>query len=621
MLLEKSHDTEQKRELLEHAAERLRRGSLISTDEAGSGHPTSCLSCAEIMSVLFFEHMRLDANDPDNLHNDQFVLSKGHAAPILWSAFYESGLIDEDDLRSLRQIDSEQEGHPTPRNPWVKVATGSLGQGFPMALGMAWSSKLRNAASRTYVLLGDGETSEGSVWEAASLGAHLGLDNLTVVVDINRHGQSEATMLGHDIDAYHRRFAAFGWNVIQVDGHDVGSLSEAFDVAKSESDRPTVILAATVKGKGVSEIEGASGNHGKPAPSLEDALGQLNADALKTDRELGIHPTETHNAVPKVTINGKPDVSSYEKGDKFATREAFGKAMLDLGGRSDELVALDGDVKNSTKLQDFFDTHPDRSVECYIAEQVMAGMAIGMSKTGCLPCAATFAAFLTRAFDQLRMGALSRSRMIVAGSHAGVAIGEDGPTQMGLEDFAMMRALPNSIVFHPADAVSTHLALEKAAQHDGISYLRLTRGKLATLYDADEDFPAGEAKVHGQSEEDRVTLVGAGTTLHECLAAQKVLRDEGIQARVVDCYSLKPLPRETLKHCVEATGRLVIAEDHYPEGGLGEAIFAELGGQAFEQRHLAVRKLPRSGASDALLADHGIDADAIAKAARELAAA
>jgi len=489
-----------------------------------------------------------------------------------------------------------------------------------MALGMAWAAKLHNSPSRTYVLLGDGETAEGSVWEAASLGAHLKLGNLTVIVDINRFGQSEATMLQHDIDAYHKRFAAFGWNVLQVDGHDVDSLSEAFEVADSQEDQPTVILAATFKGKGVPSIEGEEGNHGKPAPSLEEALKHLDAEALKVDRELSLHEPEAQNALPKITVDGAPDASGYEKGEGVATREALGKAMLDLGERCGELVALDGDVKNSTKLQDFFDTYPSRAVECYIAEQVMVGMAIGMSKSGCLPCVATFAAFLTRAFDQLRMGALSHSRMIVAGSHAGVAIGEDGPTQMGLEDFAMMRSLPNSQVFHPGDAVSTHAALENGAKHDGISYLRLTRGNLPTLYKANEVFPAGECKLFDESEGDQVTLVGAGTTLHECLAAQKTLREEGISARVVDCYSIKPLPESTLRRCAEKTGRVVVVEDHYPEGGLGEAIFAALAEDSSLKRHLAVREVPRSGSSEALLAHHGIDRESIADAARKLVA-
>ncbi len=620
MYINQLDSTQERFKQLGRAADRLRRHSLVSTDKAGSGHPTSAMSCAEIVSVLFFEQMRLDPENPDNRHNDQFVLSKGHAAPVLWAAFYEAGLIDKKQHDSLREIDSAQEGHPTPRNQWVKVATGSLGQGLSMGLGMAWAARANKTDGRVYVLLGDGETAEGSVWEAAALAAHEKLDKVTAIVDINRLGQSDPTMLQHDISAYRKRFEAFGWFVSEVDGHNVGEISAAFEHSKKIHGQPQVILAATTKGRGVPSIEDEQGKHGKPAPSLEEALGELGADSAQDERMLDIRPPEKIDRLGSIEITGPLPPGDYADDASTATRAAFGEAMLALGERCPQLVALDGDVKNSTKLQDFFDRHPERSLECYIAEQNMLGMAIGMAKCGLLPCAATFAAFLTRAFDQLRMAAISRARMIVAGSHAGVAIGEDGPTQMGLEDIAMMRSLPGSIVLYPADARATHGALDQAARHDGIAYLRLNRSDTPHLYDDDTSFAPGKAFLWNESDTDQVTLVGAGITLHECLEARRELKESGIAARVVDCFSVKPVDKALLRRCAEETGAMIVVEDHYAAGGMGEAVLSAIQEIDCKWRHLAVTELSRSGAPEALLKRHGIAAESIVSAAKEMVA-
>ena len=619
MYLNEIEDPKKKTELLWRAAERLRRHSLVSTDKAGSGHPTSCLSCAELMSVLFFEQMRIDSSEPDNLHNDRFVLSKGHAAPILWAVYYEAGLIEKDELESLRKIDSAQEGHPTPRNKWIDVATGSLGQGLSMALGMAWAARAHGTENHIYTLLGDGETAEGSVWEAAALAAHRKMGNLTAIIDINRLGQSDPTMLEHDLETYRGRFEAFGWQVIEIDGHDIQSVSDALRFSHRPSDCPTVILAATTKGRCVSDIEGEKGSHGKPVKSLEDALAELDQDALANERELGIHEVDKSETTGSIKIPGELPPGEYEKGDSVATRQAFGDALLELGAGMQQLVALDGDVKNSTKLQPFFDRYPERGIECYIAEQNMLGMAIGISQSGFLPCAATFAAFLTRAFDQLRMASISRSRLIVAGTHAGVSIGQDGPSQMGLEDLAMMRSLNGSVVLYPSDGPSTRAALHQALLHEGITYLRLTRGDTPVIYDAEEKFETGKAKVVASSESDTVTLIGGGVTLHECVEARKQLVERGISARVVDCFSIKPIDAETINRCVEETGALVVVEDHYEQGGIGEAVLSALEGRPCAWRHLAVRDLPRSGAPNALLDQHGISAKHIVEAAEAIA--
>jgi transketolase len=490
-----------------------------------------------------------------------------------------------------------------------------------MGVGMAWAARYYKTDSRTYVLLGDGETAEGSVWEAAALSAHQSLNTLTAIVDINEYGQSGATMQGHDVESHARRFAAFGWQTIRVDGHDVEALDKALSRAQEITEEPCVILAKTTKGKGVSEIEGDKGKHGKPAPSLENALNDLDdaANDVDRERELSIHPTDRSEGFPSIGFEQTIRRGNYNKDESIATRAAFGRAMLELGEVCPNLAALDGDVKNSTKLQDFFDRYPDRSIECYIAEQNMIGTSIGLGKSGLLPCAVTFAAFLTRAFDQIRMANISRSRLILAGSHAGVAIGQDGPTQMGLEDLAMMHSLVGSLVLYPSDANSTYAAVENAAQHEGIAYIRLNRGKTPTLYDADESFGPGTCKVWNGSEKDQATLIGAGMTLFECLDAQKTLAEENIPVRVIDCYSVKPVDQDTLRRCAEETGVVIVVEDHHPEGGIGEAVFSAIKGVCCQCRHLAVDKNSRSGAPGALFKFHGISSQHICEAVRQAA--
>ncbi|MGF1452826.1 MAG: transketolase [Opitutales bacterium] len=616
MLITEADSTSRRNELLSAMADRLRRDSIEATDAAGSGHPTSSLSCAEIMSVLFFDAMRFDPNVPYSPSNDEFVLSKGHAAPVLWATYHQAGMISRDEMLSLRDIDSRQEGHPTPRNPWVKVATGSLGQGLPMGLGMAWAARRENAGSRVYVLLGDGETAEGSNWEAAALASHEKMDNLTAVVDVNRLGQSAPTMLEHDASTYEARFAAFGWETKIVDGHDPEKLSTALAEMRNTQGRPQVVLAMTKKGAGVSQAEDKEGLHGKALDEPSEALEEIHPEDSER-LELRV-PHETEPArVPEVPVTiGKPE---YEIGKDVSPREAYGHALLEIAASSEDIIALDGDVKNSTKTQAFFDQYPQRAVECFIAEQNMVGMAIGLGKRGFLPYVATFAAFLTRAFDQLRMAGISFSDIKIAGTHAGVSIGPDGPTQMGLEDLAMFRSLPGSTVLYPSDAVATHAATTLVGPVNGIAYQRLTRGKLPTIYADDTDFEIGGSKVWGETDHDRVTLVGAGVTLHECLKAQHQLETQKIKARVIDLFSVKPVDVETLARCVAKTGAIVLVEDHYPEGGLGEAVLSALEGREFKWRHLAVREVPRSGKPDELLEKYGISASHIVEAAREVA--
>lgn len=610
--------TPEKQRKLREISERLRRDSLVATAEAGSGHPTSCLSCAEIMSVIFFDQLRYNPDEPGNPDNDQFILSKGHAAPILWSVYHEAGLLTDDDLKSLREVTSDLEGHPTPRCRFVKVATGSLGQGLSMGVGMAWAARRRRGGSRTFVLLGDGETAEGSVWEAAALASHLRLGHLTAVIDINRYGQSGATMLGHDSATYRARFEAFGWEAKEVDGHDVAAVAAALGESRDVRAKPLVVLALTEKGKGVPELEGKRGSHGKPAESLDEAVDALDRDALQKGPEGKIPKPDAAGPPPPRRESVKLPPPNFEQADSVATRTAFGAAMLELADVCPDLIALDGDVKNSTMLEEFFERHAGRSIECYIAEQNMVGMAVGLGAAGLLPCLATFAAFLTRAFDQLRMAAISRSHIIVAGTHCGVAIGQDGPSQMGLEDIAMMRCLPGSLVLHPADAVSAHRSLELAANHDGIAYLRLTRNKLPVIYQPDDVFEPGGSHSHGVSPDDRLTLVGAGVTLHECLKARTRLKERGIPARVVDCYSIKPIDGATLRRCAEETGNIIVVEDHYAAGGLGEAVLGALGDTPCRRRHLAVHGVSRSGRPEELLERHGISESGIVEEALQL---
>ena len=601
---------------LEAVATRLRRLTIEMTTEAESGHPTSCLSCADLVAALFFHEMRWDPGDAEARNVDSFILSKGHAAPILWAALHEAGAIS-DDLMSLRRIDSTLEGHPTARNPWVRVATGSLGQGLSAACGVAAANRLDKIDARVFCLLGDGECSEGSVWEAAQFASLNGLSNLVAIVDVNGFGQSDPAPYRHDTGVFAQRFKAFGWRAIEIDGHDMGAILGALEAAREGG--PTAIIARTHKGKGVSFIEGKPGWHGKPLDpkQMQQALAELGDPQVKLrvePRRIGQfrRPARTASA-PRIKLD-------YKLGDQVATRAAFGAALEKLGAIRPEIVALDGDVKNSTGAEAFAKKFPDRFFESYIAEQNMIGAAIGLAASDKLPYAATFACFLTRAYDFIRMAQYSGPpHLVLCGSHAGVSIGEDGPSQMGLEDIAMFRALIESTVLYPADAVSAERLTEAAADAAGVIYIRTTRPKTEVIYANDEEFPIGGSKLLRASAQDRLTIVAAGITLYEALAAHDALAAKGLAARVIDAYSVKPLDEDTLRAAARETGQLIVVEDHAVAGGLGEAVAAAVDASAPVHR-LGVHRLPRSGKQNELLERHGISRAAIADLALRLAA-
>jgi len=598
-------------ETLQKIATKLRIHSLTMTTRAGSGHPTTCLSMAEIAACLFFSEMKYNVRDPNDPLNDELVLSKGHAAPILWAAYAEAGVIPKKSLLDLRKLTSELEGHPTPRFPWVKAATGSLGQGLAVGAGVALGQRLRKTVARTYVVMGDGECAEGAVWEAANAAALLNLSNLCAVVDVNRLGQSDFTMHRHDLGAYGRKFKAFGWEVFTVDGHDIPALLGVLDKARKAS-RPAVILAKTIKGKGVSFIEDRNGWHGKP----------LKEDELKTAlAELGKMPLADASKLVKARKGKRPAepcrIHEFDRTDykeKTATRLAYGNALAGLGRANPDVIVIDGDVKNSTYADKFFDAFPGRSFQAYIAEQSMAGMAMGLAAKGFMPFTATFAAFLTRAHDQVRMAAYSFANVKFCGSHVGVSIGEDGPSQMGLEDLAMFRPIPGCVVLYPSDAFSAEACVEAAAWHRGMVYIRTTRPATPLLYEKGEAFPIGGSKVLRSSADDKAVVVAAGITVHEALKAAEELKSSGVNIRVVDAYSVQPIDAVGLRrHAAECGGNVVVVEDHFPAGGLGEAVAAALAGCA-GIAHLCVRELPRSGKPAELLDSYGISARHIRKA-------
>ena len=606
---------------LKQKATNLRIHSIISTSEAGSGHPTTCLSAADIVSALFFHAMRYDTADAQNPNNDRFILSKGHAAPLLYAAYAEAGIIPTEKLRTLRQIDSILEGHPTPRFEWTEVATGSLGQGLSLGLGMALNGKYLDASDyRVYVLLGDGETAEGGVWEAAALASHYKLNNLIGIVDVNALGQSQRTMYAFDIDTYCQRFEAFGWQTIGIDGHDLDEILPALDQAKASTEKPTMIVAKTFKGKGVSFLENADNWHGKAlaqGEELDKALAELGPLQLNLPTQI-----ESPSAV---VVNGDRSTETeceppdYPLDEEIATRSGYGVGLAKLGSVNPSVVALDGDTKNSTYAEQFMELHPNRYFEMFIAEQNLVGAGIGLAKRGKIPFVSTFAAFLSRAYDQIRMSAISQANIKYAGSHCGVSIGEDGPSQMGLEDIAMFRAIPGAAVLYPSDAVAAERLVAEAAAHEGIVYLRTSRPKTALLYDAAESFPIGGCKVIRESGEDKVTVVAAGVTLHEVLKAHEVLAQEGIAIRVIDLYSIKPIDAEALQTAASETNNtLITVEDHYPEGGLGDAVLDAVATQGVYVHKLAVTGMPRSGKPEELLEYHGISANAIVQKVKEL---
>lgn len=606
-------------DVLKQKANNLRIHSLVSTSEAGSGHPTTCLSAADIISALFFRTMRYDPTDARNPNNDRFILSKGHAAPVLYAAWAEAGIISVEDQLTLREIDSDLEGHPTPRLEWVDVATGSLGQGLSIGVGMALNGKyLDQSDYRVYVLMGDGETAEGSVWEAVALATHRNLNNLIGIVDVNGMGQSEPTMYGFDIDSYCRRFEAFGWQAIGIDGHNFDEILSALDKAKSTEDRPTMIVAKTFKGKGVSSLENKAGWHGKALPKgepLEDALKELGP--LSKDGNFRIEAAPATAAVePQIQEMIAPE---YQLGEEAATRSGYGSGLAKLGEANPLVVAVDGDVKNSTYAEQFMEKHSDRYFEMFIAEQNLVGAGIGLSKCGKIPFVSTFAAFFTRACDHIRMSAISQTNIKYAGSHCGVSVGEDGPSQMGLEDLAMFRALPGSVVLYPSDAVAAERLVEQAAAHQGIVYIRTSRPPTPTIYTNTEEFPIGGSKVLRSSDDDQVTVIAAGVTLHQALKAYQTLKADGISIRVIDLYSVKPIDANTVLDAAVATNNtLVTVEDHYPEGGLNDAVLDAVAPRGVTVHKLAVNGLPRSGKAEELLEAHGISAGAIVRKVKEI---
>ncbi|MFF1719460.1 transketolase [Streptomyces sviceus] len=599
-------------------AQQLRVDSVRASAAAGSGHPTSSMSAADLMAVLLANHFRYDFDRPAHPGNDRFVLSKGHASPLLYAAYKAAGAVDDEELLTFRKLDSRLEGHPTPRKlPWVETATGSLGQGLPVGVGIALSGKrLDRSDYRVWVLCGDSELAEGSIWEAAEHAGHEHLDNLTAIVDVNRLGQRGPTRHGHDLDAYARRFQAFGWHTVEVDGHDVDAIDRAYGEAASTRGRPTAILARTLKGKGVADIEDREGLHGKPLKNADDAIEELGGV-----RDLRVQVQEPPAArILHAVRAGHVDLPRWDTGEEVATRDAYGQALAALGTGRGDVVALDGEVGDSTRTEYFAKEHADRYFECYIAEQQMVAAAVGLAARGWVPYAGTFAAFLTRAYDFVRMASISGAGINLVGSHAGVAIGQDGPSQMGLEDLAMMRAIHGSTVLYPCDANQTARLIAQMADLEGIRYLRTGRGESPVIYGADEEFPIGGSKVLRFSQSDRMTIVAAGVTVHEALKAAEALEQEGIRVRVVDLYSVKPVDRVTLRQAAEDTGCLLTVEDHREEGGLGDAVLdAFTDGRPVPRLvRLAVRTMPGSASPEESLHAAGIDAESIAAAARLL---
>ena len=604
-------------------AQQLRVDSIRSSTGVGSGHPTSSMSAAELMAVLLSKYLRYDFDDPENPANDHLIFSKGHASPLLYSMYKAAGAISDEELLSFREFGSRFEGHPTPVVPWVDVATGSLGQGLPIGVGVALAGKyLDGLPYRVWVLCGDSEMAEGSMWEAFQHASYYKLDNLVAILDMNRLGQTRETMDGWHGDHYAARAQAFGWHAIQIDGHNPEEVDSAYAEALEQEGVPTLVIAKTVKGRGVSFLEDKDGLHGKPvkpddaARALEELAGENNlfVEVQKPDS----NPGETFTA----GLTGDLRLPTWEVGDSEATRNAYGKALKALGAAREDVVAMDGEVSNSTKSEEFAEAYPERYFEMFIAEQQMLAAAVGMSVRKRVPYASTFAAFLSRAYDFIRMAAISRANLRLCGSHAGVSIGEDGPSQMALEDLAMMRAVHGSTVLHPCDANQTARLVAQMAEREGISFLRTLRPSTPVIYAADEEFPIGGSKVVRSSSEDQVTVVAAGITVHNALEACDKLQEDGISVRLIDAYSIKPIDAEALREAVRTTGgRLVVAEDHWPEGGLGEATLSALtqdGSESLKFEHLAVSSMPGSGSPDELMDAAGISADHIASAVRKL---
>jgi transketolase len=605
-------------DLWRELAQQLRVDSIRATAAAGSGHPTSAMSAAELAAVLLEKYLRYDFERPDHPNNDHLIFSKGHASPLLYALYAAAGAIDDDELLTLRRFGSRLEGHPSPALPWVDIATGSLGFGLPVGVGIALAAKTVDPRPyRVWVLVGDSEMAEGSVWEAFEHASYWRLDNLTVVLDVNRLGQSGETMHGWHLDSYVARARSFGWEVFPVDGHDVEAIDEAYASAIATVERPSVIVARTRKGKGVAAVEDKPGWHGKVLPDPEAAIAELGGR-----RQIRIETAAPPADPPARTYAAKsPVLPAYELGAQKATRRAYGEALAALGSVRGDLVAMDGEVSNSTFSGLFAKAHPERFFEMFVAEQQIIAAAIGFDVRGLTPFASAFAAFFSRAYDFIRMAAVSRASIRIVGSHAGVATGEDSPSQMALEDIGMFRAVHGSTVLYPSDANQTAKLVALAADNPGITYLRTTRPDTPVIYPPDAQFEIGGSRLVHASLRDDVTIAAAGITVHQAIDAALQLAEEGIFARVLDLYSVKPIDRQALLDSLTATqGRLVTVEDHWPQGGLGDAVLAAIAssGQPLQIVKVAVRDLPGSGTPPELLHAAGIDADGIAEAVRSL---
>jgi transketolase len=607
-------------EEIHQLAQRLRIDSIRAAAAASSGHPTSSMSAADLMAVLMARHLRYDYSNPENPNNDHLIFSKGHASPLVYAMFRAVDAISDEELLTFRQFGSKLEGHPTPVLPWVDVATGSLGQGMPIAAGVALCARdLDRLPYRVFTLCGDSEMAEGSIWEAVDHAGTEGLDNLVTIVDVNRLGQRGETMHGWNLDSYAKRAEASGWHTIEIDGHDIAAIDRAYSEAEATAGRPTMIVARTIKGYGATETADVEGKHGQPLKDPDKAIEELgnvphiHVDVAKPETSGTPHNFDSDSSVPLPT---------YElDGDPVPTRKAFGEGLAAVMRRRGDVVAIDGEVGNSTHLEEVLKHTPERYFEAYIAEQMMIATAVGFQVRGWTPFAGTFAAFHSRSYDFVRMAVISKAKLCLNGSHAGVSIGEDGPSQMALEDLAEFRALAGSVVLYPSDPNQTVKLVELMADYDGISYLRSTRSGFPTIYGPDEEFKIGGSRVVRESDDDQVTLIGAGVTLHEAIKAADALASDGVSARVIDLYSVKPIDIETLSAASSATGgRLVVVEDHWPQGGLGEAVISAFADSDERPRvvQLAVSHLPGSGKMAELLHDCGIDSDAILTAARRL---
>ena len=604
---------------LRELGQQFRVDSIRPAAVAKSGHPTSGMSAADLMAVLIANHYRYDFDNPKQATNDRLVFSKGHASTLYYAILRAVGAITDEELLTYRKFGSMLEGHPTPLIPWVDVATGSLGQGLPIGVGMGLAAKyLDRLPSRVWVLCGDSEMAEGSMWEAYEHASHYKLDNLTAIIDVNRLGQRGETMIGWNTGAYVERARAFGWNAIEVDGHDVEEIDRAYKEAAETAGRPTVIVARTIKGKGVKAVEDKDGWHGKALDDPDAAIEELGGI-----RNIRVEVAKPEPAEPHRFPDGPLELPRYELGQEVATRKAYGEALAALGSARGDVVALDGEVSNSTFAEIFKQAHPDRFFEMYIAEQQLIAAAVGLHARGWNAFASTFAAFFSRAYDFVRMAAISRVDLRLAGSHAGVSIGEDGPSQMALEDIASLRAIHSSVVLHPCDANQTAKLVVTMADTKGIVFLRTLRPNTPVIYGPDEEFEVGGSRVIRSSDDDDVTIVGTGITVHEALKAADALEEDGISARVIDAYSIKPIDADTLQAAAEATGRIVTVEDHFPEGGLGDAVLAALAEKDEHARvlKLAVREMPRSGKPEELMYAYGIDAEQIATAVGQLVGA